>query len=275
MHIGLKAQQSGNKNLVDLANIKPLVLADPRKAMVSTHAYLKELIYSNALPAGTIISQVELANALGVSRTPLREALRMLQEEGLIRAEANRRCRVAGFRPEDLDAQYASRLLIEALGMRISIPQLRETDLKEIETIITRMEAIEAEGTKAHSGITAEWINLHRDFHSKLIFKCPDTLLEQYRQMTERCERYFMAAVGPRKFGSTTRHGEHRRLLDIITSGAFDLAVVANAQHRTRTAITFLAETAIDFEPVAIRAALKLISAEPETRASADFSEAA
>lgn len=261
--------------MANLTNIKRLELADPRKAMVSAHAYLKDLIYSNALPAGTVLSQVELASALGVSRTPLREALRMLQEEGLIRAEANRRCRVAGFRPEDLDAQYASRLLIEALGMRISLPQLREADVKEIGDLVSAMETIEDDRLGQSPGVSPDWIELHREFHAKLISKCPKTLIEQYRQMTERCERYFTAAVRPSNFGSSARHGEHRKLFESIRSGAFDVAVVANAQHRTRTAITFLAEAAIDFEPVAIRAALKLISAEPDARPSASLSEAA
>ena len=231
--------------------------------MVSAHGYLRELIYTNVLPPGTVLSQVELANALGVSRTPLREALRMLQEEGLIEAEANRRCRIAKFCPEDLDSLYASRLLIEALGMRITLPQLRASDLAEMEVLLARMEPLEASEQISHS---MEWREDHRAFHEKMLSKCTPMFLEQYRQLTDRCERYLTASIIGSKVKHVGRTGEHRGLLDLVTAGKFDAAVVANAQHRTRTAITFLAHAAIDFEPVAIRSALRLISADADAR---------
>jgi DNA-binding GntR family transcriptional regulator len=61
---------------------------------------------------GTRLSQVALADQLGVSRTPLPEVLRMLQEEGLVEIEPNQRTRVAGLDPQELDDVYASRILL-------------------------------------------------------------------------------------------------------------------------------------------------------------------
>src|SRR5260370_37263650 len=65
---------------------------------------------------GTKLSQVTLAAQLGISRTPLREVLRMLQEEGPVEIEPNQRTRVAGLDPAELDDIYASRILPETLA---------------------------------------------------------------------------------------------------------------------------------------------------------------
>src|ERR1039457_7156674 len=71
-------------------------LPEARQAIPHVHAYLRECILDGTLPPGTKLSQVSLAAQLGISRTPLREVLRMLQEEGLVEIEPNQRTRVAG-----------------------------------------------------------------------------------------------------------------------------------------------------------------------------------
>lgn len=62
--------------------------------VVFLHARLRKMILNGTIPPGSMLSQVKLAETLGVSRIPLREALRMLQEEGLVEAEHNQRARV-------------------------------------------------------------------------------------------------------------------------------------------------------------------------------------
>src|SRR5437016_3110357 len=72
---------------------------ESRKTSLFVHATLREMILSGRLHPGERLSQARLAESLNVSRTPMREALRMLQEEGLIDAEPDRRPRVRGFDP--------------------------------------------------------------------------------------------------------------------------------------------------------------------------------
>ena len=65
---------------------------------------LREMLLNGEIAPGTVLSQVRVARELGVSTTPLREAMRLLQAEGLLVAEHNRRARVASLEPEDIDA---------------------------------------------------------------------------------------------------------------------------------------------------------------------------
>ena len=244
--------------------ITPLMLDDPRKAMVGAHTYLRELIHNNTLPAGTIISQVELANALGVSRTPLREALRRLQEEGLIESEANRRCRVTGYRPEDLDSVYGTRLLVEALAMRISVPLLRPNEVDELGHMLGAMDEASLASREQGNGPNEDWRRIHRLFHFKMVSKAPPTLLAQYEALVMRSERYFLGMINTRHFQTLGREAEHVDLVNLVKAGNIDRLIVSTAEHRARTAVALLADVAVDFEPVAIRAALRMITAEAD-----------
>ena len=69
---------------VQVPDIRKVDLPEARQAIPYVHAYLRECILNGTLPPGTKLSQVSLAAQLGISRTPLREVLRMLQEEGLV-----------------------------------------------------------------------------------------------------------------------------------------------------------------------------------------------
>jgi biotin operon repressor len=111
-----------------VSDVEPLEITDRRQSRLAVHARLRQLILDGTLPPGTILSQVQLSRALGVSRTPLREALRMLQEEGLIDAEPNRRPRIKGFDSSDLESVYSIRILLETFAAELTIPTLGPED---------------------------------------------------------------------------------------------------------------------------------------------------
>ena len=73
--------------VVPMPDIRKVDLPEARQAIPHVHAYLRECILNGTLSPGTKLSQVSLAAQLGISRTPLREVLRMLQEEGLVEIE--------------------------------------------------------------------------------------------------------------------------------------------------------------------------------------------
>jgi DNA-binding GntR family transcriptional regulator len=72
---------------------------------------LRSMIVSRALAPGTPLSQAKLAREIGVSTTPLREAMRQLEAEGLVESRHNQRSRIPPFDPDDLETVYSSRVL--------------------------------------------------------------------------------------------------------------------------------------------------------------------
>jgi DNA-binding GntR family transcriptional regulator len=114
----------------------------PPGAELSTevvHDRLRTAILRGEFDPTVPLSQVKLAARLGVSRTPLREALRMLQREGLIDSEPNRRVRVAELSLADLEQLYAARVLIEALAVRMTVPAYTAADLAELKDALAEM----------------------------------------------------------------------------------------------------------------------------------------
>src|ERR1700735_2814313 len=90
----------------------------------SVYDRIRTAILHGELAPGSVMSQVVLADELGVSRTPLREALRILQSEGLVEAEPTRRVRVAPLTAKDLEQLCVMRIALESTALRISIPRL-------------------------------------------------------------------------------------------------------------------------------------------------------
>src|SRR2546428_10645133 len=130
--------QKRRRSSVSLDAIKPYRRNGSTTAG-SLHEYLRRLILDGAIPNGASISQVELAERLGVSRTPLREAMRMLQAEGIVQAEHNRRAHVTALDVGDIDTVYGSRVLLEATGVLVTVPLLDRWKITELTDALATM----------------------------------------------------------------------------------------------------------------------------------------
>jgi DNA-binding GntR family transcriptional regulator len=224
-----------------------------RDTTAAVHRRLREAILTGALMAGAEISQVKLADDFGVSRGPVREALRLLEREGLVEAELNRRVRIAPFSPEDLEELYALRIVNEALGIRASVPHLTDEDLSDLHDDLERMEAL------AGADVTA-WEGVHRHFHHVLIAYAGTRLVRLTTQLSDHAERYRLVyfAQGPRIWS----HGdaEHREIVAASEAGDPPEAAAALARHLARTASSVLMQVAPDHEPSLVRNAVRAAS---------------
>src|ERR1700732_3938430 len=122
--------------------VPPVAAETPRSATGPTDhtrlAYdrVRLAILDGTLEPGRPISQVRLAGELQVSRTPLREALRLLEHEGLVESDFNRRVRAKPLTMPDLEALTAMRLTSEPLGVRLTTPTLDPERLVEIRAVM-------------------------------------------------------------------------------------------------------------------------------------------
>ena len=158
-------------------------------AVERAHAQLRRLIVRGELAPGRELSQVELARRTGVSTTPLREALRRLEAEGLVESRHNRRPRVRPFDCQDLDSVYAARVLLEPLAVRLTVPQLTAGDLSALHQRLTAMRRVAARTQ------IASWETAHRAFHGRLISGAPEPLRQQIETLMARADRYRRIAV--------------------------------------------------------------------------------
>src|SRR5258708_16659338 len=148
------------------------------------HLRLRDMILRGELPTEVPLSQVQLAQQLGVSRTPLREALRLLQHEGLVVGEPRQRVHITGFSLVDLEQLYAARIALEALGIRLTIPRLTSSDLQALEQELSQIER--------YSMIEdyERWRVPHRAFHRGLVAHAGDRLVGLIAQLSDHSERY-------------------------------------------------------------------------------------
>lgn len=232
--------------------IAPLGVDGDVSVATQVQAYLRRLVLDGTLPGGSVFSQVELASALGVSRTPLREALRMLQEEGLVHADMNRKARISRCDPEELDAVYASRVCLESVGVAMTA-RLRSSELlAELDELIIGMEAA------GRAGDTDAFDALHRQFHRSLVACAPTMFLQVVHGQQDRAERYWRLLTTSENAPHARRDREHRQIVEAVRARDEGTAAVTLARHLARTALTLVAHMAPEQDTPATRAALSL-----------------
>lgn len=238
--------------MIALDNIlKPIHRGDGRRTAVDVYEALQRSILTGQIKPGAILSQVQVARAMDVSRTPVREAMRMLQEGGLLEAQPNYRSRVVGFDPGDLEALYTKRLVLESLAVTITSRRMTPQLLDELHEVVSALESQES-----HEQFDL-WHTLHRKLHRLIVSESGDALATELEQLELRSERYQSAYKGSHMLGWWQRgEAEHRALFDALASGNSALAGELAARHLARTALELLAALAPEFDAARLRSAL-------------------
>jgi len=238
--------------VVPMPDIRRVDLPEARQAIPHVHAYLRECILDGTLPPGTKLSQVRLAAQLGISRTPLREVLRMLQEEGLVEIEPNQRTRVAGLDPQELDDIYASRILLETLALSMTIGHFSAKARSEARRLLTAMRRA------VKNGDYDAWSAAHTEYHRICTAVAGETMRRQLRAFADRTTRY-IRIYQPSAADSWQADDEHAAILEALIAGDERAALTEMARHLARTALRVLTECAPDYVPVAVPHAMALV----------------
>ncbi|WAT28890.1 GntR family transcriptional regulator [Pseudomonas sp. GXZC] len=186
---------------------------------------LRNAILDGRLPCGTAMRQQELASLFGVSRMPVREALRQLEAQSLLHVVTHKGAVVAPLIEDNSAETYELRMLLESEALRLSIPLLTDTDIVEAEAFIC---ALEQEKDYSEIG------RLNRLFHMALYGKAPNQrllkLVEHGLNEEERFLRYNLEAMG---LGETSQE-DHRELLNLVAQKKTQESILTLRNHLMR-----------------------------------------
>lgn len=128
-----------------------------------------DLITSGHFERGGWLRETEIASTLGVSRTPVRDALRQLAGAGVVIIEQHKGARLKSYSPEKIEEIYRTRALVESTVTAAAVPLLSPADLDHLRNLSAEMEAIRGD-PQARS----ELARLNREFHAYIFARSGD-----------------------------------------------------------------------------------------------------
>lgn len=204
----------------------PIPAAQARAIIESS---LREAILDGRLPSGTALRQQELADLFGVSRMPVREALRQLEAQSLLDVVQHKGAVVAPLITSNAVETYALRSVLEGFALRLSIPLLDDNDLAMAAQYIEQLE-----GQTNY----AEIARLNRLFHMSLYHKAPNAklldLVERELNEEERFLRFHLSSMG---LGKLTQD-DHRAMLAAASAKDVGQAVHLLEEHLEKASVT-------------------------------------
>ena len=182
-----------------------------KTAQEEAYFYLRESILSGRLSGGVRLDISRIADHLGMSRMPVREALRQLASEGLVAIRPNRGVVVTQLTPEDVLEIFEMRAALEGLAARLARPHMDEAAFLDLEHILRRMERVRDDPT--------QWIRFHNEFHDAICRRSGRMRLAQQTLLMRRSvEAYYRVFIGAYR-GVEVPGSEHARLLEQLEAG--------------------------------------------------------
>lgn len=204
------------------------------------YAALRDRILSGDLPPGSRLVQHELAAALGMSLTPLREAIRRLDGEGLVDLDTHRDVRVAAMDATEARQLLEVRLWLDPAAAELAAQRRTDADLTALRAAAARVLPV----TRSRG---EEALAAHRAFHRAVhVAAHNDVLVRMLDDLWDKGDRYRRLGLHlpPADEGRTRDHREHGALLELITAedaaGARDLMRTHIERSLTATAIPVL-----------------------------------
>jgi DNA-binding GntR family transcriptional regulator len=199
---------------------------------------LREAILRGEHAPGTRIRQEDLAGRHGASRLPVREALRMLEDEGLVTLVANTGAWVSTVSLAECEEMYQIRERIEPLLLRYSVPLLGAEAVDALQQLADAMEG---------SDDVEQFLRLDRDFHLSCYAGAQTAVLgELVLRLWNRTQHYRRAFTRMfRSEGDRSVHHEHQLLVGAIRRGDLDEAERVLAGHIRRTRLELARHPAV------------------------------
>ena len=171
---------------------------------------LREMMHSGELRPGMRLNQAELAGKLGISRTPVRDALIELENEGFVAPSGRRGLVVAEISIDDLIEIYEIREALDGMSARLAAQRASEEQLDALEethvAMHERLEEFDAYG----------WTRLNIEFHTQLFDASGNRRMAAYRPIIYLSLQRLYTAVTWQRQSPLASWAEHRELLDAL-----------------------------------------------------------
>lgn len=187
----------------DLTEIIASARPQFRTATAFVTDVLREAIVGGLIAEGTPLRQDELAERFRVSRMPVREALRLLESQGLVDFQPHKGAVVAALRTEEVLEIFETRAALEVLALRRSLPLLTDENFAEAASLLEDLE------TEAD---IVQLMRLHRRFHLSLYSRAGARLLQLVESQFNAADRY-LRIESVEMDNSSEDLDEHRALL--------------------------------------------------------------
>jgi len=194
----------------------------PGKSTNMIYQQLRDSILLNKLPAKQSIKQDRIAEQFGVSKIPVREALRLLEADGLVEFIPRRGAFVVELSEGDILENLEIRIALESHALRLAIPNMTDSDLTEAKKILLEYQQV--------SNIE-RWSELNSQFHQCIYAPCGYSKLMQMIQSNKERTNFFMRLKISQVSGLKRPHLEHIAILEACKDGDAAVAVKLLRKH--------------------------------------------
>jgi len=202
---------------IKLDNCKPL-----RELVFES---LREAIISGKLPSGERVMEIQMAEEMGVSRTPVREAIRKLELEGLVVMIPRKGAYVAGISLKDIADVFEIRGALEGLAAELAAERITEEELEDLERYLVKI------SEESESGDLDKVVETDTDFHS-LIYRASrnQRLFQIINNLREQIQRFRTTSLSyPGRMKVAVE--EHRKIVEAISGRDGELARKLAQEH--------------------------------------------
>jgi phosphonate utilization transcriptional regulator len=194
--------------------VHALELLRDHSLVTLAHQELERRIVSGEIAAGAKLNEVDVAQALGVSRGPVREAFRALGQAGLVRVEKNRGVFVREVSLEEANEFYELRAALEGLIGRLAARRIAIGEVEQLRGVVKRMQQVQ-KGRRAEG-----YFALNVEFHDLLARAARNNALyATYRNVIHQLDLYRRATIERGDAGSIPQStGEHEAIVDAVAA---------------------------------------------------------
>ncbi len=190
---------------------------------------LRERILNDEYEHGQKLNELSLAKELHISRTPIREAFKQLELEGLVESIPNKGVYVKGFSPRDIDDMFEIRLALEGLAIQLAMDRMNEENLIKIKDVYELMKYY----TEQKNGEEVNRLNI---LYHEVIYQATQS---QYFEQLLKDVHYYVFVTSRHSITKPERLesalAEHKAILDAIISRDKELAKTTIQKHIKKT----------------------------------------